>query len=395
MAGSSEAPAAAMKISVNTLFLIPGEVGGAETYLCGVLDVICAQHPEIALTLHTNAEGDEFLRRRYGRFPQVAFDPLSFRASSRYSRILREQAQLPRHVRHTNPDVLWSPGYTAPYSSPCPQVVSILDMQYRPHPEDLSFTARLATHILVSAACRRAERIITLSEFARREIVRYTHTAEDRIVVTPLAADPQFAQPAPEAAVRRVRERWLRSDAPYLLCVANTYPHKNVPALIAAFGALAGRIPHRLVLAGKPRLGEPAVQRARAALSAPDRVVRITDRLEPAELRALYQGSALFVFPSLYEGFGLPVLEAMLAGVPVLATRRASIPEVGADAVRYFDDAQPADLPEKVMAMLALPADERARWCARAQAQARTFTWERTAALTIAALRTAAMPQSP
>jgi glycosyltransferase involved in cell wall biosynthesis len=212
--------------------------------------------------------------------------------------------------------------------------------------------------------------VVAISEFARAEALRYLRLPPEKVAVTLLAADPAFGAPAgpPPRAVQ---------DAPYLLCVAHTYPHKNVALLVRAFNRAAADLPHRLVLVGKPRFGEPEVAAALAA-APPGRIVRFLG-LRRRELVALYQGADWFVFPSLYEGFGLPVLEAMRAGVPVLTTREASIPEIGGDAVRYADGRDEAAFAAALRAAAALPAEAKARQAAAAKDRAKGFTWDASA----------------
>ncbi|MCX6996012.1 MAG: glycosyltransferase family 1 protein [Kiritimatiellaeota bacterium] len=374
-----------MRVGVNTLFLIPGEVGGSETYLVESLRALAQCDPALTLVLFTQHENDAYWRERLGCFPNVERVPLRFRAAHRAVRILCEQIQLPAAARRARVEVLWSPGYTAPFWARCPQVVSILDMQYRRHPEDLAWLARLVTHGLIVAGSRRCRRVLTLSEFSRREIMRHTGLASEKITVTPLAAAPDFFAKPPEAVRAAVRRR-LGVTGPYLLCVANTYPHKNVPRLVAAFGLLAAEFPHQLVLVGQPRRGEAAVQAALVGLAARDRVHRL-ERVTRDDLVVLYQDAALFVFPSLYEGFGLPVLESMAAGTPVVAWRQAAIPEVGGDAIAYAERDDAAAWAAQMRALLRLDAGARAAWSARAQARARSFSWDRTAAAIAGALR--------
>ena len=376
-----------MRIGVNTLFLIPGEVGGTETYLREVLLAMAKFFVDIEWVLFTNRENDEYLRRIFGEFPQFAFHPLPLRATNRCARIIREQVDLPFRVAASRVDVLWSPGYTAPFFVPCPQAVTIPDMQYRRYPEDLTFLARIATDILVRMAARRCRCVLAISEFSRREILTFTHAREETVRAVHLAAEPAFAQPLPEDIKRQRLKRLLSSEKPYILCIANTYPHKNVHSLVEAFGQILEKIPHQLVLVGKPRLGEPDVQTALSRMP-PDtsRIQRLL-QVDYKDLFALYQGADLFVFPSLYEGFGLPVLESMMSGVPVLTTRCGSIPEVGGEKVCYFDHTSSTDLAQQMIHIVSWKSDYRKIQIMEAQKHACQFSWHQTAAKTIECLK--------
>ena len=378
--------AKAITLGVNTLFYIPGEVGGTETYLRKTLVAMAEQAGADRLVVFTNLENQDTLKADLAAFPGITFVQLKFRAMNRTVRILREQLELPWKVRASGVDVLWSPGYTAPVLVACPQVVSILDMQYKAFPRDLTFTARLVTDILVKVAARRAKRIIAISKFSRGEIVKYTSAEAGIIDVVYLAASPVFAVPLQEETRAQSLGRLIPAARPYLLCVAATYPHKNVQALITAFGQLMPAIPHNLVLVGNSRLGEPEVAKALAALPDPSRVIRLK-RLSEPELVALYQGCEAFVFPSLYEGFGLPVLEGLMAGVPVVTTRYASIPEVGGDVACYFNPDEPMALPQAIQAVLGWSPAERQARIQRGREFARGFSWSATAAGTLTVLR--------
>ena len=377
-----------MKIGVNTLFLIPGEVGGTETYLREVLLAMAGISAGIEWVLFTNRENDGCLRRIFGSFSHFSFHPLPLRATNRYARIIQEQIDLPLRAARRCVDILWSPGYTAPFFSHCPEAVTIPDMQYRRYPEDLTPLARLATDILVRMAAKRCRRVIAISEFSRREILNFTDAREESVRAIPLAADPAFAYPIPEGIRRQKLKELLPSEKPYILCIANTYPHKNVHTLIHAFGGIMEKIPHQLVLVGKPRLGEPAVRSALSMLPDSSRVQRLM-RVNDNDLCALYQGADLFVFPSLYEGFGLPVLEAMMSGVPVLTTKCGSIPEVGGDSVHYFDHADTKDLSRQMLEILSWPEEYRKNLILQARNQAERFSWEQTALKTIECLKEA------
>ncbi len=363
-------------LGVNTLFLIPGEVGGSETYLKETLAELLPLLP-CPCTLFTNRENDAALRDFLAavRAPHgVSFSCLGFSARNRYARIVREQTQLALRVRQAGCDRLWSPGYTACLFPGCPQVVSVLDMQYRRFREDLSPLAWLATHTLVSLGVRRCRRVIAISEFSRREVVELAGVPAGKTDVTPLGVKTDFAEVVP-----------ARFDEPYLLSVAASYPHKNLPQLVRAFDLVADKIPHRLKLAGGRGLGEGSLEAAIAGARFKARIDRVP-HLPMAELRSLYKGADVFVLPSLYEGFGIPVVEAQRAQVPVVATNCASLPEVGGDGVVVYDHVRDEFLAEAILRVVRLPKEERAALVARGVANAERFTWRECARLTLDSL---------
>ncbi len=375
-----------VKIGVNTLFLIPGEVGGSETYLRDVLRHAVGRHPDVKWILFTNVENHESFRDAFATAGNVQLWPLGVRARHRAGRIIREQCLLPFAVRKAGVDVLWSPGYTAPVWAPCPQVVSVLDMQYREFPQDLSPLALLATRVLVPLAVRTARRVITLSEFSRSQIVKYVNVGRDKIIPIHLAAGKEFG----EGMAREEgegRRNALIPRAPYVLCVAHTYPHKNVHTLVEAFGIMGSETGCNLVLVGTEQRGEPLVVKALSTCGRGGRVIRLKG-LDRRDLIALYQGASVFAFPSLYEGFGLPILEAMTAGVPVVTMDVGPMREIGGETLRYFDGTAP-DLARQLKWALGIDMTAREDWVRAARERAATYSWDRTADQTLEALRTA------
>ena len=371
-----------MNLGINTLFLIPGEVGGSETYFTETVASMMKAEPRHRFTFYTNRENHEYLRELFEKqSPDVCFWQTGIPATNRYARIIREQTQLPRMAKRDAIDVLWSPGYTAPLRAGCRQVVSVLDMQYRSHPEDLSWLARLTTDVLVRGAAKAADRLIAISEFSASEIVRYTRATRDQIAVTPLAVSEEFGRPS-DATLP------VPADRPYILCVANTYPHKNVHSLVHAFALLAGELEHNLVVVGKARRGERAYRDAVSQRGLDERILRL-ERVSREELIALYRGADCFVFPSLYEGFGLPVLEGMMAGTPVITTRSGSLPEVGGDVAVYAHPVCPETLETAIRNVLKMTPGERAEMVRSARDHAASFTWAQTAEKTLRAIHEA------
>ena len=373
-----------MKIGINALFMIPGQVGGAETCLRRTLEAMAKMEDGHELTVFCNRENLPVIARdmKLCGAQSVCLVDTHVRAANRPARILSEQFALPSLVKRSGVEVLWSPGYTMPLRCACPRVTSVLDVQYLHHPEDFSWLALQATKYLVGAACGKSERVIAISEFVRQELIRYTDTPVERIDVVSQGVDPRFCEEVP-AAQRAERCLALTGGTdPFLLAVSNTYPHKRMELAVEAFGKIMDGIPHKLVLLGRPCLGEGMVEKAIAALPDPGRVVRL-HYVEQQDIVVLYQSAECMLFPSVYEGFGLPVAEAMAAGLPVVASRAASIPEVGGDTVSLVPPGDVDAMADAVKAILALSPVERVVLVDKARARARRFDWNATAKATI------------
>lgn len=374
-----------MRIGVNALGMIPGEVGGAEIYLRRTLASMAKLAPEHEFMVFGNRENRRTLSEDLRGCSNVTLVGTKVRAFGRVRRVLAEQWLLPKLAAKTRVDILWNPGYVAPLRCPCPRITSVLDLQYRHFPEDFTRAGLLAIRFLVASALKRSEGLITISEFSRQELMALGKVPFDRISVTPLAAGDDFSRSLPgDFLAERVLTLLGRAD-PYLLCVSNSYPHKNLDGAVRAFAQVLSDIPHRLVLVGRARLGEPKLQAAIEALGhSTDRITRL-HHVEHEDLIALYQAADAFIFPSLYEGFGLPVLEAMQAGLPVIASRAAAIPEVGGDTIRYAKTDDPGSFAETLKETLFLPQEERARITRAARERAKKFSWEMTARKTLEA----------
>jgi glycosyltransferase involved in cell wall biosynthesis len=300
---------------------------------------------------------------------------------------LREQLQLPRLVARERLDLMHYPNVAIPLLSTTPFVATLHDLNYL---DEAATTGTRATgsrlkragYRATLAKVRRARRLITVSEHTRESLVRRLRVDADRISVTYAAADP----PGEVEPDRSVLERHSL-DAPFFLYVGAAYPYKNLPRLIDAFARLDGA--YGLVLAGDHERFGTALREQAADRGLAARVV-FPGRVSEAELAALYGGAHAYAIVSFSEGFGLPGLEAMSAGVPVVAANAGSLPEVYADAARYCD---PFDVDSIAAALADVASDEqlRARLVALGRQRAAGFSWRRTAEETLAVYREAVL----
>jgi glycosyltransferase involved in cell wall biosynthesis len=268
--------------------------------------------------------------------------------------------------------------YVAPPLCPARIVVSVHDLAYEHYPQFFSPAEAARFRALVPLTIRRAAGVLTLSEFSKRDIVQRYCVPPEKVVVAPCAADPMFRPLHDAARLANVRERYGTGER-FILCVGNLQPRKNLGTLIAAYVHLrrADATRHRLVLVGrKAWLYDDIFAVARASGYAGELV--FTGYVPDADVAALYNAADLFVYPSLFEGFGLPPLEAMACGTPVVTANTSSFPEVVGDAALTVD---PLDAEALAGAMAAALRDAglRARLSARGLRQAARFSWEATA----------------
>jgi glycosyltransferase involved in cell wall biosynthesis len=274
-------------------------------------------------------------------------------------------------------------GFELPLAAPGRLVTTVHDLIPLRYPALVPARHRWAVRGLLGAALRRAARVITVSGATRDEVLARYRLPPEKVRVVPEAAASHFAPPS-EARLGEVRARY-GLGAPYLLFVGLLEPKKNLGAVLEAVARLRrrGHWHGELVVAGAPGWGPDPVAAAHGL--GLDAALRWLGPVPDADLPALYAGAQAFVFPSLWEGFGLPVLEAMASGAPVVASRRGALPEVAGDAALLVEP-EPGPLAEALGAVL---ADARLRETLRAAglARAAAFSWERTARETLAIYR--------
>jgi glycosyltransferase involved in cell wall biosynthesis len=285
-------------------------------------------------------------------------------------------------LRWDRPDLLHVQ-YTAPLACPVPVVVSVHDVSFLEHPDYFPFYRALQLRLTVQRTIRRAARILTVSEFSRDAIARAYHLDPDRIAVVHNAAAACFHQVRRERAYTQALERFGIS-APFILSVGDLQPRKNHVGLIQAFTRLVHacpRLPHQLVLAGKDTWFAGRVHDAARRSGMSDRI-RFLGFVTDDDLLHLYNACELFCFPSFYEGFGMPVLEAMACGAAVCCSNTSAVPEVADGAALLFNPYN-ADEIARVMIDLILLPELRSRMQRLGSQRATQFSWQKAAQQTL------------
>ncbi len=376
------------RIGINGLFLALGKMAGMETYLRAMVRELPALDPAVAyllLTERNNAGsfgvgGYANVREIVCRIPTVANRRVMWG-----TRLAYEYTRVPAQARQQGVDVLFSPGFIGPAHPRYASVITIHDTQHEDLPENFGALDRALFTRLLRRSVRSAAHIFTVSEHAKRRIEAVYQAPPERITVTYNAPDPVYFARVPHEEIARVRDAH-GLHTPYILSVATLLPHKNLDALIAAYATLRqqGETDAMLVLVGlRSVAAAPLEDRIRAA-GLTGQVI-LTGWVPDTDLPALYQGAAAFVLPSRYEGFGLPVLEAMASGVPVVTTTATALPEVAGDAALLVD---PDDRAGMAAALGRVLGDEglRRELIGRGTQRARQFTWRTTAERTLATL---------
>jgi glycosyltransferase involved in cell wall biosynthesis len=366
-----------LHIGLNLIFLVPGETGGMEVAARELIPPLLEQAPAgTRFTAFINREAAA-TPGPWGELLPAVTVPVN--ARNRIQWVLGEQTLLPIMAARARVDLVHSLASTAPAWGRFRRVVTVHDLIYARFPEAHAGIRDKGMKVLVPLAVRRSDRVIADSTSTRKDLSQLLGVDSERIDVIPLGLGRVAReQPLPAA---EVRARFALGERTVLLTVSAKRPHKNLAALIGALGEVPSERRPLLVLPGYPTEHEREL-RERAAAAGVSADLRFLGWISAAELEGLWGVADAFVFPSLYEGFGLPVLEAMARGVPVACSNASSLPEVAGDAALLFDPDSEAAIGEALQRLLD-DGDLREQLRARGLAQAARFTWAQTARLTL------------
>lgn len=298
----------------------------------------------------------------------------------------RINVALPALARTWRADVAYFPYWYAPLWMPCPFVVAIHDVIQIRHPEGLSLSHRASFRLYGGLVAGRARRVHALANHGKEALSRVFSIKPEAVDVVPPALDMEFDAVAPEG------RSTVPDPRPFALYVGNHKPHKNLQRLLRAYASVADRMESRLVVVGamSSQADPNALPYVKLAgdLSLAQRV-EFVGQVDDAVLKGLYRSARFFVFPSLYEGFGLPVLEAMACGTPVICSNTTSLPEVAGDAALMFDPESEEAIGAALLRIDRSP-ELRAELSERGRIQSRTFSWTRSATAWLASVSSAA-----
>ncbi len=342
-----------LRIGVNALYLIPRGVGGTEIYLRNLLPALAAIDRVNEYVVFTNRETGPDLVPQQRNF---VYAPQNVSAVFRPARILWEQFVLPVEARRRRIDVLFNPGFTAPLTCSCPMVTVFHDLQHKRHPEYFRWLDLPFWRLLLWISARRSRGLIAVSNATREDLQRFYGVNATTIYH---GVEPKFF----EIAKRR-------EPKDYLLCVSTLHPHKNIARLLRVYGRKPD-LP-KLIVTGLRGFAAEQLEAMRPAS------VEFTGWIAREELYELFRGARGFIYPSIFEGFGMPVLEAMAAAVPVACSDIPVLREVAGDGAIYFD---PLDEGAMERALVRLATEQLATEAG--QRRAAEFTWEKTARATL------------
>jgi len=375
-----------LRIGIDTLAVIPSEIGGTHTYLTKLIENLARIDRSNEYFLFVAPWNKDLFQTEQENFQpmisNVPAKPLAIRATY-------EQMILPFLAWKNKIDVFHFPANVSPFILPCPCVLTIHDVTPLVFPELTPAILRYYWNITFRTSGRLAHLIITVSHSAKKDLVKLLGISEEKIEViyhgseleTPELEDKSYLEPVQNKG---------KSDVPYILWVGKMYSHKNLTRLLYAYKRLKKtyqNMSHRLVLCGMKSWGYPSFVKTVEDLNLENKVV-FKGYVPDGELKSMYSNASLFVFPSLVEGFGFPILEAMSYGVPVITSNCGAMVEIAGDAALLVDPYSVDEIAEAIYDVLTNES-LREDLVKKGLERASQFSWEKTARETLAVYKAA------
>jgi len=358
-----------MRFGINLLYLLPGISGGVETYADGLLTGLSQLDNENEFFIFVNQNAAQWRIPDKNNFIRVV---CPVEGLKRHRRYFYEQFQFPKLLKEYRIDLVHSLGYVCPLRSPCPSVVTIPDLNFIDIAQTLSAGKRIVLKFFSTQSAKRSDHIITISNFSKQRLCNVLSLHEEKITVTLLASNKRNNIDTSITTSALLNSYCVKK--PYIVAFAGGAIHKNIPRLLSAFALSKISSQHKLVLIGTIPANVDSKKLAGNVIA--------TGYVPDEHILPLLSSAELFILPSLYEGFGMPVLEAQQAGVPVLCSTAGSLPEVAGESAVLFNPYSIDDMAEKIRLVL---GDHSLRDALRHKglANVQRFTWEKTAQETL------------
>lgn len=368
-----------MRIAINTLSLNRTKAGMGN-YICNLVNNLARMDRKNSYHILVSDNNGKFFRIRQGNFRTINLGKGVTRGLNRF---LWEQFSLPGYLKKNRIDILHSPGFVTPLMSKAKNIVSIADMTFINYPEVHTLFKRAYFRLFMPRSIRNADKILAISESTKKDILKLVKVDPEKIKVTHLAHGREFSVKDKKKARAFAKTRY-GINPPFILFVGMIEPRKNLERLFRAFLELKKEgIPHELVIVGKKGWKYKGIFKTVKELMLEDDII-FTGYVPDNDLAILYNASEMLAYPCLYEGFGIPILEAMACGCPVITSNVSSMPEVAGDAALLVN---PEKTGEIASAMRKVIYDERLQkeLKRKGKLQSSRFSWENTARQTLTA----------
>ena len=367
-----------MKIAINTLSLNRTKAGMGN-YIKNLVDGLSKIDKDNEYFVIVSENNKDFFRINKKNFKIIN---LGKKVTMDLPRLFWEQISLPRFLKKNKIDVLHSPSFVMPIISKAKNVLTVADMTFITHPQVHTLIKRVYFSLFMPYSIKKADRVISISESTKKDILHYVKVDEKKIKTIYLAADSSFIVQNKEKCRKKIKENYDVSS-PFILFIGMIEPRKNLERLIIAFSELRkkGNIPYRLVIVGRKGWKVRGMLSMIKSLEIEKEII-FTGYVPDEDLARFYNAAEFFVYPSLYEGFGIPIIEAMACGCPVITSNISSMPEVAGDAALLVD---PGDVSQISSAMRRLIKDKKLRedMIKRGIKRSSEFSWKKCAKETL------------